>query len=339
MFGAVVLGVIGLAFVISAPFDDAARTGLGSALLTGLIVSIAVAAIERGIEARRVASERRRDEEQHQAMHEVARNRLGRLIASHAWAYWQLFLPYRDNPNFVMKLPTGFGDEDMHEVHRSLHWIREMMGANQRWWQDPTLRETVDALSFIATDLLERTRLPEILMEDEQDEDPEARLSAQQSLQSISVERERTVDRLAGVAQRLAEAGDSQRAFLIDGQVDLLLSPDLPVGIYAPTLEPLETIEGITLFGRRPLSPLRDEVAWIVDQLRPDPITVNEYGAPIASGAPEPAKYRWSHLFDAHDEPEGMWEQRFTQNSWLRRIFARAASELPALYGLNSPAL
>ncbi|MEU1284489.1 hypothetical protein [Kitasatospora sp. NPDC005856] len=323
VFGTVVVGVVGLGLVLSAPFDDSARIGLGSALITGLIVGIAVAAIERGIESRRVAAERRREEEQREAMFEVARNRLGHLIAAHTWTYWNLLLEYRDDPKFVMKPPTGFRNDDVRDVHRTLQWLREIMGADQRWWQDTDLLETADALSFVAVDLLERTGFPETLRE----EDPR--------LQSLALARERTVERLTGIAQRLAEAGDSQRAFLIDGQLEFFLSPDLPMAIYAPTLDLLETKDGIAWLDR-PLSPMRDEVGWIVDQLRPDPIAVNEYGEPATPGAPNPAEYRWGGLLDDGEEGALAWDQRFSPGSWLRRIFDRAGKDLPARFGLES---
>ncbi|MGW2288561.1 hypothetical protein [Streptomyces phaeochromogenes] len=333
ILGAAALAATGLALVLSAPLDGAARTGLGSTLLTGLIIGISVSGIERGIEARRVAAERRRDEEQYEAMLDLARNGLGGLMAAYVWAYWWLLLPYSDDPNFVTNLPAGFRNEDSREVHRGLQWLREMMGADQSWWRDQTLREAADALSFVATDLLERTSFREILTEEGQRQNPAAWQSVQESLRLIEIARERAVERLEGVAQRLAQAGDSQRALRIDGQVEALVLPDFFMWVYAPTLDRLETRDGETELDR-PLSSVRTEVAWIVDQLRPDPIAANEYGEPAVANAPEHAVYRWSHLFDVHEGAEGAWDRRFSQGSWLRRIFARAGTDLRARFGL-----
>ena len=76
--GAIAVGIIGLAFVLSAPLDDSARTSLGTGLITGLIVGIAVAAIEWMVERRREGHEQDVKEKQRATMYEVARSRLGR---------------------------------------------------------------------------------------------------------------------------------------------------------------------------------------------------------------------------------------------------------------------
>src|SRR6266581_3475027 len=100
--GAIAVGIIGLAFVLSAPLNDSARTGLGTGLITGLIVGIAVAAIQWMVERRRVGHEQDIKEQQCATMYEVARSRLGRLIAAHIWTYWQLLLPYVDKPPLLV---------------------------------------------------------------------------------------------------------------------------------------------------------------------------------------------------------------------------------------------
>jgi hypothetical protein len=51
---------------------------------------------------------------------------------------------------------------------------------------------------------------------------------------------------------------------------------------YTPDLGEFRTREGVTVvFGKRPLDDARQEVGWLADQLRPDPIKVNEYGNPV----------------------------------------------------------
>jgi hypothetical protein len=78
---AIAVGVSGLALVLSAPLNGSARTGLGLGLITGLIVGVAVAAIQWTVESRRVAGEQQAEDQQHGAMSEVARSRLGTLVA------------------------------------------------------------------------------------------------------------------------------------------------------------------------------------------------------------------------------------------------------------------
>ena len=160
--GAVAVGIIGLALVLSAPLNDSARTGLGAGLITGLIVGIAIAAIQWTIESRRIARQRRTEEQQHAAMYEVALSRLGTLIAAHMWNYWRLLLPFVDEPPpLVTQDPPGYRDDDVRNTHRALQWLREKIGGDVRWWRDATLLATADGLSFVATDLLERIGFPD----------------------------------------------------------------------------------------------------------------------------------------------------------------------------------
>jgi hypothetical protein len=167
-------------------------------------------------------------------MYEVARSRFGTLMAAHIWTYWNLLLPYVENPpSLVTENPTGYRDEDIRNIHRALQWLREKMGGDLGWWHDATLLATADALSFVTTDLLERLGFPTTLEEEWSGEnDP--------SIQSLERTRERTVERLAGIAERLADAGDINRAFALDAQMDSFES-DQPMKI-----RPLPGTRGLT---------------------------------------------------------------------------------------------
>jgi hypothetical protein len=189
---------------------------------------------------------------------------------------------------------------------------------------------TADALSVVTIDLLERIGFPYILGKEWSPENDPRLLSLEQA-------RERTVERLTIVAQRLAEAGDVRRALLIDGQVDTFESEDLPMATYTPDLGLLTAKDGTPQL-ERPMADVRQEVSWLVDQLRPDPIAVNEYGTPTTAGAPHPAEYRWGYLFDSGDDTASAWDRRFAEGSWLRRIFDRAEKEIRAIFGLEAPA-
>jgi hypothetical protein len=325
---AIGIGLGGLALVLSAPLDGPARTGLGSGLITGLIVGVAVAAIQWTVESRRVAREAEEKERQHRTMYDVACSRLGTLVGAHMWTYWQLLLPYvNEPPTLLADEPPGYRDDDLRNVHRVLQWLREQMGGDLRWWQDATLLVTADALSFVTTDLLERIGFPDVLGEEWSPDDDLA-------IRSLSEARERAVERIAGIAERLADAGDIERAFALDTQVDAFVS-NQPMTTYTPDLGVFRTSEGVTLIGKRALADVRTEVGWIVDQLRPDPVHVNEYGVPTSPGAPHPAEYRWGRLFGPEDDPATAWERRYAAGSWLRAIFERAERELPAMFGLD----
>jgi hypothetical protein len=249
--GAVVVGVAGFVLVLSAPFDDSARTGLGSGLITGMIVGLALAAIQWTVERYEEANK----EVRHATMHQVAVSRIAALVSAHIWNLWNLLLPYVDSkPPLVTVDPQGYSPDDLRNTQRALQWLRERMGADPPWWRDATLRATADVLSFVSTDLVERTGFPEQ-----------------------------------------------------------------------------------TMVGPRALDEVRREVAWLLDQLRPDTVIVNEYGEPTSPGTPHPAVYRWGPLL-AGEDPSSAWNQRFCAGSWLRRIFDTSAEELPAWFGIKSPA-
>jgi hypothetical protein len=205
-------------------------------------------------------------------------------------------------------------------------------GFERRWavtWVGGMTRlSTADALSFVTTDLLKRLGFPTTLEEEWSGEnDP--------SIQSLERTRERTVERLAGIAERLADAGDINRAFALDAQMDSFES-DQPMTTYTPDLGEFRTREGVTVvFSKRPLDDARQEVGWLADQLRPDPIKVNEYGNPVPPGERDASRYRWGLLFKLNEDPATAWNQRFDSGSWLRRIFATASRELPVVFGLK----
>jgi hypothetical protein len=332
--GAIAVGIIGLAFVLSAPLDDSARTSLGTGLITGLIVGIAVAAMQWMVERRREGHEQDIKEQQCATMYEVARSRLGRLIAAQIWTYWQLLLPYVGNvgnvgkpPPLETENPHGDQDEDVRNIQRTLQWLREKMGREMFWWKDTPLLVTADALSFVATDLLERIGFPASHGKGWSPEnDP-----AIQSLQEVRV---RTVQRLASIAERLADAGDIHRAFAVDTQVDAFES-NQPMTTSTPDLGEFRTRAGVPMIGKRSLSDTQQEVGWLVDQLRPDPVTGNEYGVPVSPQTATALEYRWGRLFKPGENQSTVWDHRFASGSWLRSIFDRASKELPAMFGLK----
>jgi hypothetical protein len=105
---------------------------------------------------------------------------------------------------------------------------------------------------------------------------------------------------------------------------------------YTPDLGEFRTGEGEKIFGKRPLNDEQQEVGWLVDQLRPDPVKVNEYGDPTRPSKRGAAEYRWGRLLKPNEDPATAWSQRFASGSWLRRIFDTASRELPVMFGLKA---
>jgi hypothetical protein len=200
-----------------------------------------------------------------------------------------------------------------------------------------------DTVAYVVTDLLERLRFPELptpalTLGGDPDEPGTADTTA---LDTLDGERQRTRFRIAGVAQRLAEAGDVEDASRIDGQVDALSTGDMRT--YGPVLRPLviEKSEYETEMILRNLGWLRREFGWLVDQLRPDDTVapaLNEYSEAVARYGIDPTAYRWGRIIDADVDTSAAWDQRFTHDSWLRLIFEKAATELPVMMGAQTMA-
>jgi hypothetical protein len=218
---ALAVGLIGVVLILSAPFDAQARSSLGSALITGMVVGLALAAIEYTVETRREAAQDIREARLSDGMLEVAKSRLSDLVAAHIWTYWWLLLEARKNAQFLSADRPDRENGDVARVHAILQWFREKSGAEPQWWKDPALLASIDLVSYITFDLLERSAGEQTInTEEEQGESLENEADRAGAEQLLHEERQRVVDRLAGVAQRFAEMGDVARAFALDGQVE-----------------------------------------------------------------------------------------------------------------------
>jgi hypothetical protein len=329
---AVLLAAAGLALVATAGFDDQTRSDLGSALITGVIVGVAIVFLERSIDDRREQREREHREQQLDGMQAVANSALARLITAHMSTLWFALAPYTEpeSPAAPLESPAGYLPDDVNRVHQAVQWLREKMGADPLWWRDERFLVTADAVCFTATDLLEQLGFPDH-EGDEQDHETET------GLQELYLSRNHTIDQLNGFATLFAEAADVERAVALFGQVDALSLPS-SMRVYMPALDFISTVDedDINWLHPRQLSGVRMEICWLVDQLRPGPaVAVNEWGAPFAPDAPDAAAYRWGLLLEPGEDFETMWNSRFAQGSSLRRIFQTAGSELPELFGLD----
>jgi hypothetical protein len=317
---ALAVGLIGVGLILSAPFDAQARSSLGSALITGMVVGLALAAIEYTVETRREAAQDMREARQSDGMLEVAKSRLSDLIAAHIWTYWWLLLEARNDAQFLLPARPDRYNDDVARVHAILQWFREKSGAEPQWWKDPTLLASIDLVSYITFDLLERSAGGQTInTEEQQGESVQTEADRAAAEELLHEERQRVVDRLAGVAQRFAEMGNVPRAFALDGQVEAFVRGKMPT--YAPP--PGDTV---------PDNPYLKELRWLVDQLRDDAIAVNEYGQPVHSPVPDPYAYRWGLLCESTGHAKSLWEQRYDANSWLQRLSVQARTELRARF-------
>ena len=88
--------------------------------------------------------------------------------------------------------------------------------------------------------------------------------------------------------------------------------------------------DDVEIIGERPFGWMRAEVSWFVDYLRPDPMEVDRFGEPLGLDPPPASVYRWGRLLRSEDDPATVWESRFSDNSWFRRVLQQARNEYPS---------
>jgi hypothetical protein len=320
--GAIAITLGGVALLTSGlPLDPQGRRDLGAALLTGVIVGLALVGVERSQAARQSA-----------ALSEWGKAGLAELLAEHVWMLWPALLevirseeeasledaaqspthadsqsrpePSGDtSPDEAVLAedpaagPLGWkGTDDLKDCQRALVWARERMGQTPGWWHDPQFLASVDALTFVVSRLLGPVQPPPSSLEDTWAE---------------------TVDRLRTTAERLSDAGDIGRAIRLDESFYALKR--LRTRAYVP-----DRYGGF----------FDEDAAWLVDQLRDRPLALNSHGDPLESGAPPPESYRWGVLFNEGDDPSAALGACFVEGSWFRRILLTAGREIRPVFGV-----
>jgi hypothetical protein len=329
LFGLLIgVGIFGISLIVSAPFDDAARLAIGSSLVTGVVVSLAVNGANRAQRLRQLID-----------LAESAHDQLGKLATTCMEAYWEWLVPYVvDGPQSMVKPPQGFKNGDIQEVQRLVQWTIERTAADVRWWYDLKGLNALDAASFVASDLIERlTQIGALDESANEDVDaiplvPDVSVDDDRQRERLVRPIENCIARLDHLAQRLAEGGDiSKWSFKLDKYIEALSSPDT-LQIYAPQLESLlvedEVDDGVVYLtgveeGRH-LEWVRTLVGWIVDRLRKDGIDIDYYDRPVPPTDQPAEVYRWGTLLSATQDPTAVWEQRFADDSWLRGQFEEA---------------
>ncbi len=319
----VAIALSGLALVASVPFDGPARIAVGASLLTGVLVGAALIGIEYALDQRRVAREAALREQLFHLIGEAADDSLATFVAAHfesAWGWFGSLVPdvvggdevaIDDMP--ALARPSGWiWPQDARDLRMSLMWRIEEMADDRSWWRSPEDLAATDAIFFAVTDIAERFGLGLDAADD-------ARLHGAGTA---------TLRRLMGIAQRLSEAGDPIGASRIDQQVNAISFRDTPS--YAPRLPGWgdETYDYIIPNEENPLRTLRRELAWITAELRTSKVRVDRFGDSLEAAAPSPAEFRWGALLGPSDSAEEMWDRRFEQGSWFRRLISQAAEDL-----------
>jgi hypothetical protein len=339
---AIMLAAGALALVVSGPWDGQTRVSLGSAVITGLIVGVALALIERSADQRRKVDDR---EKRERLFGEAARDAFARLLVGYIEMYWSLLQDYLDDAvlleegpqeldeddtqagskeeeHIIGEAPSGYENGDTQKVWGALAWSIERSSQDVSWWKDTSLFVKADALAFVATDLLERNAFPRGLGK-------EWRPDTDSRFQSVAQIEGWEIVWLSNLTQRLLELDDAERAFVLDNQVRVLRFHTVPA--YG-TGQPNEIIASwkdkwgtARITTSSLVRDVRNVVAWLVDRLRDDAVPVDGQGHPIIPVG-HPVTYRWGPIL-GDDEAATAWDRRFMKGSWFRRLLDTANQE------------
>jgi hypothetical protein len=249
----------------------------------------------------------------------AVREQLGSVVAAHVWALWQLLLPHQDEPKFSFSLPTGFRERDLHELQLTVQWLTDVADRDTGWWRDVSILVTADATVWVASDVMDRLTPPD-----------DSNSQFERALDTMANRRRTAIERLIEIVNQQNLVGDRTSAsdtmniakYLqkLDVQPSYLVNLDSYTRLY----------DDVEIIGERPFGWMRAEVSWFVDYLRPDPVEVDRFGEPLGLDPPPASVYRWGRLLRSEDDPATVWESRFSENSWFRRVLQRARNEYPS---------
>lgn len=247
------------------------------------------------------------------------RSQVGSVVAAHIWACWNLLLRFEDDRQFTYGPPAGFRDGDIGELQRVLQWLSEVSGVDADWWRDVSMLVTADAAVWVASDVIDR------LAELDESDDQFAR-----AMDTTHARRRDAIIQLAEIARRLTEIGETASASEAT-IVAKALSNAEPAPSYMVILDSyVRGDDGNDYIGDRPYGFMRHEVSWFVDLLRPDVIELDGFGEPRGVDPPSAAVYRWGRLLTPDDGTDQIWETRFAEGSWFRRVMQRAHDDYPS---------
>ena len=249
----------------------------------------------------------------------AVREQLGSVVAAHVWALWQLLLPHRDEPQFSFSPPTGFREGDLRELQLTTQWLTDVAERDAGWWRDVSILVTADATAWVASDVMDRLTPPD-----------DSKSQFESALDTMANRRRTAIECLGEIAKQQnlvrdrTSASDTMKfakcLHTLDVQPSYLVDLDSYTRLY----------DRVEFVGERPFGWVRAEVSWFVDCLRPDPIKVDKFGEPLGLDPPPASVYRWGRLLRSADDPTTVWESRFSDNSWFRRVLQRARNEYPS---------
>ena len=112
------VAILGLVLVATAPLDGSARSNLGSSLLTGVVVGVALIGFESILDDRRTASEERIKEELRNSILEATKNGLSFLIRAHLETLFMTLNKRGRSGLHARAQPANWtGDADTRSVH------------------------------------------------------------------------------------------------------------------------------------------------------------------------------------------------------------------------------
>jgi hypothetical protein len=242
----------------------------------------------------------------------AVREQLGSVVAAHVWALWQLLLPHRDEPQFSFNLPTGFRERDLRELQLTTQWLTDVAERDAGWWRDVSILVTADATVWVASDVMDRLTPPD------------------DSKDTMANRRRTAIERLAEIAKQQNLVGDRTGASDTMNMAKCLQTLDVQPSYLVDLDSYRRLYDDVEIIGERPFGRVRAEVSWFVDCLRPDPMEVDRFGEPLGIDPPPASVYRWGRLLRSADDPATVWESRFSDNSWFRRVLQRARNEYPS---------
>jgi hypothetical protein len=313
------IAILGVVLVSTAPLDAAARTNVGGNLITGVVIGVILVLYEKVLDRRKkdrdLAIETTRQ-------YSEARSVLAELVRLHVQNLYMV-LQSAQQTELVENLharsqPSGWqGSDDLRAVLGGLIWREEVMGADPRWWQWPIERERTDALYIVASDLADRLQLDIELAP------------------SFWASRGDMISRIDVLAGRLSDAGNTGGAADLDAQATALQAED--IASYLPKLPDWgDRNHDYIITAGGPFDRSRKEVAWLIDRLRPDAITVDRDGKPRAQVDSSAANYRWKHLISQVDGHNADLTNFFGQKSWFRSLLNLARQENEKIFNLHT---
>jgi len=252
----------------------------------------------------------------------AVREQLGSMLAGHVWALWTILLDHLDEPKWSFGAPSGFLEPDLRQLHRTTQWLVDIADRDVGWWRDVTILVSADATVWVVSDVVDRLTPP----------DTKEHSEFEGAMDSRHVRRRTVIERLVEAAKRqdsIAGAGSAaanETKDLVRCLYKCEVRPSYLVDLDAYTRRD----DDVEIIGDRPFSYLREAVSWITDYLRPDRLEVDRVGEPVEPNTPPPASYRSSRLLHPQDDPATVWESRFSEGSWFRRVIERGRNEYPS---------